>query len=244
MKLKYSLLFLFSFCLMMMNSQKANGQAALLVLIFGDKVASEKFHLSIDGGLNYSSMPGIDNQKAKFTPYFGLGTFIKLNDKWAITPEFKPLSSRSVKGVKPYSDYSTTLTNIEYTLTAGYIDVPVLFQYKITPKLFVSAGGQVSFLISSKQTAEGKPSTGGGDVTIVEDDISLFNKQYYSVPFELGYSLSTQRGGKGIDIKVRYNWGVSEMMSDASYGSTNGSTFQFFLSFPFINIPDASQPKN
>ena len=33
----------------------SHGQAALLVLILGDKVATEKFHLSIDDALNISS---------------------------------------------------------------------------------------------------------------------------------------------------------------------------------------------
>lgn len=230
-------------CLLLANHQKASAQAALLVLIFGDKVASEKFHLSIDGGVNYSSMPGIDQQKATFTPYFGLGTFIKLNNKFALTPEFKPISSRSVKDVKPYSDYSSVLTNVDYRITGNYIDVPILLQYKITPRFFISTGPQVSFLLSSNQVAEGTIINSGGDVKVEEDNINLFNKQYYAVPVELGYSLSTQRGGKGIDIKVRYNWGISEIISDASYGSSNGSTFQFFLSFPFITIPENGQPK-
>ncbi len=228
--------------LLLLNATKAKAQAAILVFIFGDKVASEQFHLSIDGGLNYSAMPGIDQQKPMLTPYFGLGTFIKINDKFALTPEFKPLSSRSVRGVKAYSDYASTLTDIEYTIVANYIDVPILLQYRITPKIFVSAGPQISFLVGSKQVAEGKLITGGGDVTIVDEGISLFNKQYYSVPLELGYSLSTQRGGKGIDIKVRYNWGISEMISNPSYGSTYGSTFQFFLSFPFVNLPSEAKP--
>ena len=36
----------------------AKAQAAILALIFGDKVASEKFHLSVDLGMNFSSLTG------------------------------------------------------------------------------------------------------------------------------------------------------------------------------------------
>lgn len=36
------------------------GQAGLLVLILGDKVATENFYLSIDGALNISTLPVLD----------------------------------------------------------------------------------------------------------------------------------------------------------------------------------------
>ena len=65
----------------------AHGQAALLVLIFGDKAASENFHFTLDAGLNLSSMPGVNGTTSANGFYFGLGTYIKLNDNWAFTPE-------------------------------------------------------------------------------------------------------------------------------------------------------------
>jgi CHAT domain-containing protein len=44
--------------------------------------------------------------------------------------------------------------------------------------------------------------------------------------------------GKGINLKVRYNIGLSEMIAKTDYGSSNGSTFQVFLSFPFVNVDE------
>lgn len=211
----------------------ANAQAALLALIFGDKIASDKFHLSVDAGLNFASMPGLEKQKSVHDLYFGLGTFIKINDKWALTPEFKPVSPRGAKDVLPIKDYSTVLTDISYDITLKYIDVPVLAQYKITPKLFASAGPQFSFLTSAKQVSTGNLPD-GNTVDIEEKLKSNFESFYFSVPLELGYSLSSSRKGKGLDIKFRYNIGVSEMIANTAYGSTKGSTFQLFLSFPFI----------
>ena len=58
-----------------------NAQAALIVLLVGDKVANEKFHLSVVAGLNIASLPGLKNEQARHGLYFGLGTFIKLNEK-------------------------------------------------------------------------------------------------------------------------------------------------------------------
>jgi hypothetical protein len=226
-RLIFTLLFLIS------TSAIVNGQAALLVLIFGDKIATEKFHLSIDAGINISSMPGLKTGKSNTGLYFGLGTFIKINDKWALTPEFKPISTRGAKSVMPLRDYSTVLTNINYDIELNYIDVPIIAQYKINKTVFIGAGPQLSFLTSAKQVSTGTLPL-GSQVDVEEKMKENFKSVYFSVPLEIGYSLSDFRKGKGMDIKFRYNIGASEMINASKYGSTTGTTFQLFLSFPFI----------
>jgi len=211
----------------------ANGQAALIVLLLGDKVATEKFHLSIDAGLNISSLPGLHQQQSTHGLYFGLGTFIKLNEKWALTPEFKPLSPRGAKQVAPMRDYAATLSSASYSFALNYIDVPVLVQYKLNEKLFASAGPQISFLTSATQVATGTIPA-GTTVDIKEKMKSNFSSTYFSFPIEAGYHLSDARKGKGMDLKIRYAFGLSNMIAASNYGASNGSTFQVFLSFPFI----------
>ena len=210
-----------------------NGQAALIVLLVGDKVATEKFHLSVDAGLNIASLPGLKNQQATHGLYFGLGTFIKLNEKWALTPEFKPLSPRGANQVAPLRDYATSLSSATYRFELNYIDVPILVQYKLSEKLFASAGPQISFLTSATQIASGNIPAGTA-VEIKEKMKSNFSATYFSFPIEAGYHLSDARKGKGMDVKIRYAVGLSNMIAATNYGSSNGSTFQVFLSFPFI----------
>jgi hypothetical protein len=43
---------------------------------------------------------GVSGTSMAVGSYFGLGTYIKLNDKWAFTPEFKPLSPRGANGIE------------------------------------------------------------------------------------------------------------------------------------------------
>ncbi|MBU3744171.1 MAG: PorT family protein [Sediminibacterium sp.] len=210
-----------------------NGQAALIVLLLGDKVATEKFHLSVDAGLNISSLPGLKQQQSTHGLYFGLGTFIKLNDKWALTPEFKPLSPRGANQVAPMRDYSATVSSASYSFALNYIDVPVLVQYKLNDKIFASAGPQISFLTSATQVAAGNIPA-GTSVDIKEKMKSNFSSTYFSFPIEAGYHVSDARKGKGMDLKIRYAFGLSNMIAASNYGSSNGSTFQVFLSFPFI----------
>ena len=220
---------LFVFCVQTIVS----AQAALIVLLVGDKVATEKFHLSVDAGLNIASLPGLKNQQARHGLYFGLGTFIKLNEKWALTPEFKPLSPRGANQVVPLRDYSSSLSAASYRFELNYIDVPILIQYKLSEKLFASAGPQISFLTSATQIASGNIPAGTA-VEIKEKMKSNFSATYFSFPIEAGYHLSDSRKGKGMDVKIRYAVGVSNMIAASNYGSSNGSTFQVFLSFPFI----------
>lgn len=125
------------------------------------------------------------------------------------------------------------LTEVNYDIALNYIDVPVLAQYKITPAFFVSAGPQVSFLTSAKQVSSGKLPL-GNMVDIEEKLKSNFESLYFSIPLEVGYSLAKAHKGKGMDVKLRYNIGMSEMIKNASYGSSKGSTLQVFLSFPFV----------
>ena len=226
---KHFLIFFFALA----TTTTVNAQAALLAIIFGDKVATENFHLSVDIGMNFSSLPGLEKQEGTNGLYYGLGTFIKFSDKWALTPEFKPVSPRGAKNVPPLKDYSTVLTDVSYDIALKYIDVPVLVQYKITPRLFASAGPQISFLTSAKQVAEGKLPA-GNNVKVEENFKSDFESLYFSVPLEVGYTFSKAHKGKGLDIKLRYNIGVSEMIKNTSYGASRGSTFQVFLSFPFV----------
>lgn len=234
---------IFALALGLLCYTSSNAQAALLALIFGDKIASEKFHLSVDVGLNIASMPGLQQQKATYGTYFGLGTFIKINDKWALTPEFKPLSPRGAKKVLPMTDYSGTLTDVKYDIALKYIDVPILVQYKVTPRFFVSTGPQFNYLHAARQVANGKLPNGAW-VDIEEVVTPKFNQFNFAWPIEVGYMMSDARKGKGLDVKIRYSFGLTDLMKDYNYGNSKGSTFQIFLSFPFVTPQEVVNTAN
>jgi hypothetical protein len=216
-----------------MITTTVNAQAALLVLIFGDKIATEKFHTSIDAGLNFSGMNGLDPSKMRHGLYFGLGTYLKINDKWAFTPEFKPLSQRGVRQTEPIVAYAGMEEPV-YGILMNYIDVPLLVQYKLTRMLFVSAGPQISFLTSAKQDANGTVAFSGKEIEVIENRKEDFNPLYISIPLEIGFSLPEVIPGQGIDLKIRYNIGLNEVIKNEAYGSSTLNTWQVMLSFPFI----------
>ncbi len=215
----------------LLTASYCHGQAALLVLLFGEKLATEQFHLTIDMGMSVSTLPGLEQKEPVAGLNFGMGTFVKLNEKWSLTPEFKPLSRGGAKGVKPIIT-DINIQNPESEFIFNYIDVPALIQYRFAERFSVAAGPQISFLTSGKQETSG--SLTNGETIVITNDIKPYMKKTnFSVPIQLAYSLASARGGKGVNIKVRYNLSSQEVFTNPDLASSNNSRWQFFLSFPY-----------
>jgi hypothetical protein len=217
------------------------GQAALIVLILGDRVATEEFHLSIDGALNLSTYPGLEGSKLGAGVNFGLGTHIKLGEKWHLKPEFKPLSRKKATSINEITPVPGELEISGSKMTLNYIDVPVFLQYNATPELYFSAGPQVSFLTGASQFSTGKLED-GKESTIKIDSKSFFNTVNLSFPVEAGYTvrLATKRSTSKMDVNIfaRYEYDFLEIFKDPQAGSSKISLFQIGLSLPFIKSPE------
>jgi hypothetical protein len=220
------------------------GQAAIIILILGDKVATENFYLSMDGALNISSLQGLNKGDYRIGVNFGLGTHIKLNEKWTLKPEIKFLSRKGATSVDTISAIPSEIGSSETQIMLNYLEVPVLFQYNFNKRLFASAGPQFNYLTKATQHSTGLID-GVTDVTYNLDVESLFNKFDLGITAELGYllSISTKRSTAKVDVNIfaRYYYGFLEIFKDASSASSTVSTFQVGLSFPFIKSPE--EPK-
>ena len=233
--------FLLIYLLGIFTLSASYGQAGLLVLIFGDKVATENFYLSIDGALNISTLPGLDEYKINFGVNYGLGVHIRLSDKWYLKPEFKPLSRKGATKVNPITSVPGEFIVDETKIKMNYIDIPVLIQYNITPKLFVSAGPQISFVTDVKQFMFGAK-TDGLETSVKINTTSFFNKTNFSFPVEAGYTLTLTNKKStaklNVNVFARYEYSFIEIFKDPAVGSSNISLFQFGLSLPFIKSAD------
>jgi len=213
------------------------GQATVIILLFGDKVASEKLYLSVDGAMNISNLPGIDGSSVSIGVNYGLGVHIKLNDHWYFKPEFKPLSRKGATKIDPLTPVSDEFTVDKTKLKINYIDFPLLFQYNINAKMWVAAGPQISFLTDANQYIFGTV-PGNYETTVKVNTKSFFNKTNFSFPVEAGYSLklSTKKSTSSIKINVfaRYEYDFLEIFKDPAVCSSRISLFQVGLSLPFI----------
>lgn len=210
---------------------KTHAQAALLVLIFGDKAASEKFNFSIVGGLNHSNISNQLDNNAMFGPNFGLGINMKLSEKWYFKPEFKPLNSMGFKGnasLKTGTIVDGPFANVPTTRSLNYLDIPVMMHYQAAERILVGFGPQVNFLTKAQEKFEGK-----NDATYDQNIKYKLNKTDYGFAAAFTYQLITKRNGKGINLQLRYYQGLSDVYKNV--GSNKNSAFSFNLEFPFIS---------
>lgn len=236
-KILYSILLITLF-----SSGLVKGQAALLVLIFGEKAASENFHFSLKAGVNLSLITNLEEGKNRTGFNFGLVNNIKLTEKFSLLPEFIALSPRGVKDIPTLStgipELDELLGNPEFTdRKLNYIDIPVLLKYHISKRWSISAGPQISFLVSAEDIYRSVPIEG---ITLkTEIDIKeAFNTVDLAAVVDLTFVVSEPVNGKGFNLFARYGRGFIDLLKENDGDPFYNSTFQFGATFPFVEKPE------
>ncbi len=238
---KITLLFL-TIIMMGVFTTRVNAQAALLVLLFGDKVASENFYFSLKLGTNYSNLNGIDNTNGKFGYNFGLMANIKLSEKWFLVPEFAALSGKGAKDIQYIPSGIPELDNLmgnpdASSMNLNYIDVPVILNYVVSEKFWLGTGPQFSFNTSAKNEYDINLQA-GDELDYFQESQLEWNTFDFGWAFELTYNLWDIRGGKGLNVNLRYTLGITDIIKDNPGDAVTNSVFQLSFSFPFIKDPE------
>ena len=216
----------------------ARGQAALLVLIFGDKVATENFHFSLKLGVNYSILHGYEEGENAASLNFGLVNNIRLTDRLTLTPEFIPVAARQIKNVPVVTTGNPDLDDLLGEVEASdrklsYLDIPVLLKVKLSDRFSISFGPKFSYLTSATDTYKSVPIE---DVVLTtEVDIKpAVNNIDIGAAIDLTYILVHPKGGKGINLFVRYNKGFMDLGKDSENTRITASMIQLGATFPFV----------
>jgi len=220
----------------------ANAQAALLVLLFGEKVASENFYFSLKVGGNLANVTGIDDTNMKLGLNFGLLATIKLSDKFSLVPEFAPLSQKGAKDIPYLPSGNSEVDDViappdASSMDLNYIDIPIIAQYNVTDQLSIGTGPQFGILTSSNNTYE-KNLPDDDQLKYSQDSQVSWNTFDAGWAFEAVFSLGNARKGKGINIHGRYVLGLTDIIKDNSGDAVRNSVFQFFISLPFMALPE------
>lgn len=227
--------------ILLVTSNQAKSQAALLVLVFGDKAATENFYFSLKGGLNLSSLPGLEPSDSKIGVHFGLAINMKLKDKWYFAPEFIGLSHKGAKNLALTSTGNPTFDSIQMSSGSverklNYIDIPLLFRYNASDRFTIEAGPQISFLTKARDSYTYSVNNGADDLVYLNDLKPDMNKIDLGFAVDVGYIVSNFRKGKGMEIHARYTVGFLNV-SKISGELYRNSVFQLSINFPFILPP-------
>ncbi|KAB1067780.1 PorT family protein [Tamlana haliotis] len=227
--------FLIGFTLFTISSS-SHAQAALFALLFGDKVATENFNVSLEAGgtfMGYSNLE--DSERSKMGINFGIGGNIKLNENWFICPNIYFLAKRnlflnhfSLDSGNPALD--ANFTDIPTKITLDYIDVPIFFSYQTNNKKYrFSLAPQFSFLQKSRGIFERSE----GDFTQNFDGYT--RDVDYGMMVDFAYVLGKAHKGKGLIIHLRYYHGFTDVLNDQISTADNRSNYlSLHLSLPFI----------
>ncbi len=216
--------------------QKVNAQATIFALLFGDKVATENFNISLELGANFAQFSNLSNTKQNQVGInFGTAGNIMLSNNWYLTPAVYFVSKRSLKLTSFSLNTGNPNLDQEFmdkkaTMFFNYIDIPILFAYQTNNKKFrFGMGPQVSFLTSSRIEVF------GDDGSFTQDYKSETNSHDYGLLSSVGYLLGKARKGKGIHLQMRYYQGFTDVLKDSFSANTNrGSYLSFHISLPFI----------
>lgn len=123
---------------------------------------------------------------------------------------FQPEVLLSLQGYNEKYTHPDYINDRKIHLT--YINIPLLFQYKIIDQLFVETGPQLGFAIIAKYDQKYFNTT--TQITTEQKNINLlnttqFNKYSFGVNFGLGYNLTNS-----LFVNIRYNQAISEIDTD------------------------------
>lgn len=188
----------------------------IFLLLINTRGISQESFFGVKAGYNISSLissnnPAIElNNRNAFNASFVI-SLRSMQSKWGFSLE----PGYILKGA------SSAIDSIEYRFS--YISMPILLEYNLLDKLKISAGPEVSYLISSKNKGTGANNKDIGN--IYRDGLEL------SATIGAAYSLDYF-----IDIGVRYNLGLTSITDFDPQLGANDLRNQYFQLFILLKI--------
>jgi hypothetical protein len=221
--------------------QPAHGQV-LLGILFGDKIASERFHIGLNVGANLADLSGIDGTELKPGLMLGLVAEWKVTGNFYLQPELLPFywvgakgMPSDIEGAPPPLDTLVADKSAERKLS--YFEIPVIVKYgALGNRLHVGAGPQVGFLMSSQDVFKGVITN---DITVEEDIQDELNSFDAGVAFQVEYKL--QEGPFAASVSARYFLGLTDTIKDNPGVAVYNRVFSLFGSIPMGGADDGEQ---
>lgn len=157
----------------------------IALLFFNSSYGQVRFGLKAGG--NVANIDGFDNHKMKLGISVGPALQVNLAELFFMQPELL----YSIKGTRS----SLTQNNSE-TLNLNYINLPVLFGYRVSKSFSVKLGPEIGHLLSAKSKFDGSS-------TDVSDSFK---------DFDFGGDLALAFAFKKLSVDLRYNYGFNHLI--------------------------------
>ena len=204
---------LFTF-LLTLGAGAAHGQV-LLGILFGDKLANEKFHIGLTVGANVSDLSGVDNTKGKVGLVLGLLGEWKIADRLYLQPELLPFYYAGAKNMPPgglddIPELEPEVRDKTRQTNLKYFEIPILLKYALgNGRWHLGVGPQIGFLTSAQDVYDGVISN---EITINADRKDMLKSTDAGVTFVLEYKTGSNPFAMG--VTARYYLGLTDIIKD------------------------------
>ncbi len=206
----------------------------LISLLLGDKLNSGKIEFGLDGGMNLSTIQGLDN--ADYFRGFNIGFYFDIkifkNPQWLLNTG---VIVKSTHGADNLPVYSLGNSYLDSSFVGGsvskrnqYFNVPIEIKYVFKNRIYAKAGIMPGLRYRGTDKFYN---------SVEEDDDLNFNvdtkDDYHPIDFGfvagVGYRLI---GGNGMNLGVQYYQGIVDITIDDSGADQYNSGFYFTVGIP------------
>jgi len=228
-----SLFVTFCLCAGLLASTVPARSQALIMLLFGDKIASENFVGGINGGISLTNFTGVPDSKVRLSWSFGAFLEWRLSDHWYLSPDvtFKtPAGATQLTGLfDDLPSIDTSFTNVKQFAALSYITIPVCMKYRFGAS-GIFAGPQVGYVMAATDNITG---TGPEGANVETERLSFYRINRWDVGVVIGYEflLNKSEGMNSMRLSIKYYQGLLDVYHNDNVTTLNQG---FFLN---IGIP-------
>lgn len=210
---------LFAALLGILPAHAARGQA-LLVLLFGDKFASDH----VQGGIKFdvagTTLSGLSG--AARLRSWDLGGFIevKLSNRFSLQPEFtfkSPAGAAdlpfSPTGVADVDSAFAGATNVSVARTLGYVTIPILLKFR-AGRFALALGPQLGYVVRAEDRYTGTLSR-QNDLSYTVGLWSRVNRWDSGINAVAEFALAPRLGLRSMRIRAVWYHGFGDALTDA-----------------------------
>jgi hypothetical protein len=194
-------------------------------LILGDKLNSDKLEFGLEGGVNFTTIGGLEGD---MKPNFNLGFYFDFKLKNPALSIYTGVIVKSSMGINGLPVYSLDDPDLDNAFSEGhverkinYFNVPVEVRYTFKNRIYLNGGIQLGLRSKAKDTFFAS--------VLSSDDLEFtknISDDYYRIDGGLagglGYKFTEQ---KGMRLNIHYYYGLIDITADDSTDQYNRSLY-------------------
>ena len=220
-----------------------SGHSQILIsLLLGDKLNSDKLEFGLDGGLNMTSIGGIDqaNSVGRFNVGFYFDFKLK-NPAWMVHTGVIVKSTLGAQDIPVY-DLNDVYLNAAFAggsvdRRLSYFNVPILIKYQTKNHFFAEAGPMLGLMNKSVDVFTQKVKD-KDDLTYTLKIRDNYHPLDAGLMLGLGYRLL---GGNGMNLGVRYYYGLVDVTLDDTTPDQYNRSLYFSVGIPIGKTPKVKE---